>query len=117
MGPLTSVYFYAPLCTVLIGLILPIMEGWAPFLAVPHVGFPILFANGLVAFCLNIAGVYLIDSAGGLVLTLAGVFKDILLVTSSVLFMGSEVSLVQAGGYSIALAGLLYFKLGTFKTA
>lgn len=69
-----------------------------------------LLLNGIFAFSLNIAGVFLVQSAGSLVLTVSGVFKDILMVTSSVLLLGSQVSLVQAVGYSMALTGLIIFK-------
>jgi hypothetical protein len=51
------------------------MEGCAPFENINRVGATILILNGLIAFCLNIAGVFLIDSAGSLVLTLSGVGK------------------------------------------
>jgi hypothetical protein len=47
-----------------------------------------------------------------LVLTLCGILKDILLVMCSMLIWGTQVSLTQFFGYSIALGGLLYYKLG-----
>lgn len=40
-----------------------------------RVGPLIMLANAAVAFSLNIAAVFLVAAAGGLVLTLAGVFK------------------------------------------
>jgi hypothetical protein len=40
------------------------------------------------------------------------VLKDILLVFASMLLFGDPVSLLQAFGYGIALAGLMYYKLG-----
>lgn len=47
-----------------------------------------------------------------MVLTLCGVLKDILLVVASVVFRSEPVTGLQVFGYSIALAGLIYFKLG-----
>ena len=41
--------------------------------------------------------------------------KDILLVVASMFIFRDPVSLLQAFGYSIALAGLLYYKLGADK--
>lgn len=41
--------------------------------------------------------------------------KDILLVFASMLLFRDPVSLLQAFGYSIALAGLVYYKLGGEK--
>jgi hypothetical protein len=43
--------------------------------AIPHLGFGHLFANAMTAFMLNVAAVWLVGVGGGLVLTLAGVFK------------------------------------------
>lgn len=56
-----------------------------------------------------------IGKTSSLVLTLSGVLKDILLVGASILIFGDPVSLTQAFGYSIALAGLVYYKLGSDK--
>lgn len=50
-----------------------------------------------------------------MVLTLCGVLKDILLVCASVLIWGDPLSVLQMFGYSIALGGLVYYKLGADK--
>lgn len=47
-----------------------------------------------------------------MVLTLCGVLKDILLVAASIAIWGTHVSPLQAFGYTIALAGIVYYKLG-----
>lgn len=48
-------------------------------------------------------------------MTLSGVLKDILLVAASMLIFRDPVTGVQFFGYSIALAGLVYYKLGADK--
>ena len=45
-------------------------------------------------------------------LTLCGVLKDILLVAASMIIWQDPVSPLQFFGYSIALGGLVYYKLG-----
>lgn len=45
-------------------------------------------------------------------MTLCGVLKDILLVFASIAIWGTPISGLQAFGYSIALGGLVYYKLG-----
>jgi len=57
----------------------------------------------------------LIGRTSALVLTLSGVLKDILLVIASMVIFGDPVSPLQAFGYSIALGGLVYYKLGAEK--
>lgn len=45
-------------------------------------------------------------------MTLCGVLKDILLVAASIAIWGTPISGLQYFGYSIALGGLVYYKLG-----
>ncbi|KIJ36998.1 hypothetical protein M422DRAFT_34024 [Sphaerobolus stellatus SS14] len=116
MDPLVSLHYYAPVCALLNLCLIPLKEGFEPFYAlmdaVRSPGLLVLLSNASVAFLLNVAAVFLIGAAGGLVLTLAGVFKDILLITGSVLIFGDKITFIQIVGYSIALVGLV-----TFKTA
>ncbi|KAM0793492.1 hypothetical protein ACM66B_000932 [Microbotryomycetes sp. NB124-2] len=111
MGPLVALYHFAPVCACLNSMLIPIFEGWAPFVEVwEKVGAPFLVVNASTAFALNVAVVFLIGCASSLVLTLSGVLKDILLVVGSVVLMGSTVTVTQVVGYSIALMGLVVFK-------
>ncbi|KAG1748262.1 uncharacterized protein EDB91DRAFT_870246 [Suillus paluster] len=83
--------------------------------AVPHTTPSLLFTNELFAFLLIIATVSLMGAGSGLVLTLAAVLKDVLLVTGSVVIWGGDVGVIQASGYSIALCGLVLFKVSGGK--
>ncbi|PIL23337.1 transporter [Ganoderma sinense ZZ0214-1] len=110
MNPLVSLHYYAPVCALINLLVLPLTEGFAPFYEIMRVGPLILLSNAAIAFLLNIAAVFLVGAGSGLVLTLAGVFKDILLITGSVLIFGAQITPVQVVGYSIALVGLILYK-------
>jgi drug/metabolite transporter (DMT)-like permease len=108
LDPLSSLYYIAPLCAAFIGVAclvfefqdLPIDRIVSPtFLAV-------LMVNGCIAFTLNIAVVLLISNTSALVLTLAGIIKDILLVFLSIVIFGSPVTPLQYAGYGVALMGL-----------
>lgn len=48
-------------------------------------------------------------------MTLCGVLKDILLVAASMMLWNTPVTALQFFGYSIALIGLVYYKLGGDK--
>ncbi|KAJ3783424.1 TPT-domain-containing protein [Lentinula aff. detonsa] len=111
MDPLVSLHYYAPVCAFLNLAALPFTEGLAPFFELARIGPFILITNAAVAFLLNVAAVFLVGAASGLVLTLTGVFKDILLITGSTLIFGSTVTAIQVFGYSVALGGLVMFKL------
>ena len=127
MDPLVSLHYYAPICALINLAILPFTEGLTPFYELARIGPLILISNAAVAFCLNVAAVFLVGAGSGLVLTLAGVFKDILLITGSVLLFGSLITPLQiiggfalvhmlhlylnsSQGYSIALGGLILYK-------
>jgi hypothetical protein len=75
MDPLVSLHYYAPVCAIINVLVIPFTEGLAPFYELARIGPLILLTNASVAFCLNVAAVFLVGAASGLVLTLAGVFK------------------------------------------
>lgn len=116
MDPLVSLYYFAPACVCMNGLVLIFTE--LPDLTmndIYRVGGLTLFANALVAFLLNVSVVFLIGKTSSLVLTLSGVLKDILLVFASMFLFKDPVTLLQAFGYSIALGGLIFYKLGGEK--
>jgi hypothetical protein len=48
-------------------------------------------------------------------MTLCGVLKDILLVAASMMLWNTPVTALQFFGYSVALVGLVYYKLGGDK--
>lgn len=53
-----------------------------------------------------------IGKTSSLAMTLCGVLKDILLVVTSMIIFLDLVKPMQAFGYSIALAGLVYYRIG-----
>jgi len=110
MDPLVSLHYYAPVCAAINLLVLPFAEGFEPFRQAMSMSFWIFLSNASIAFLLNVAAVFLIGVGSGLILTLAGVFKDILLIAGAVILFGKPVSLFQIAGYGIALVGLVIFK-------
>ncbi|KAL6849431.1 hypothetical protein ACO1O0_008971 [Amphichorda felina] len=113
MDPLVGLYYYAPICAGMNMLVAFWTE--VPYFRVEDLyrtGFSMLFLNALVAFMLNVASVCLIGRTSGLVMTLTGILKSILLVITSVLLWRTPVTLLQSAGYSTALAGLVYYSLG-----
>lgn len=64
MDPLVSLYYFAPICAVMNGLVALIWE--FPKVSMPevyNVGLFIFFLNGLCAFLLNVSVVFLVSSA------------------------------------------------------
>ncbi|KAM3514862.1 hypothetical protein MY11210_001467 [Beauveria gryllotalpidicola] len=113
MDPLVSLYYFAPVCAALNGVIALVTEVPRCTVAeVLDVGLSTFFLNGLCAFMLNVSLVLLIGKTSAVVLTICGVLKDILLVVASMVIFGSQVTALQFFGYSIALGGMVYYKLG-----
>lgn len=108
LDPLSSLYYISPVVMCIIGTACLIFEaGDLPIdriLSPPF--FLLLLVNGMIAFTLNIAVVLLIGSTSALVLTLAGIVKDIMLVVLSIVVFGSPVTPLQYAGYGVALLGL-----------
>ncbi len=70
-----------------------------------------LVINGFMAFFLNIAVVLLIKNTSSLTFSITGLFKDILLVTFSVLVFRNPITNLQLFGYMISLASLNMYKV------
>ncbi|KAF8187010.1 TPT-domain-containing protein [Mycena galopus ATCC 62051] len=111
MDPLVSLHYFAPVCALVNLMILPFTEGMEPFRHLARLGPLVLVSNAFIAFLLNVAAVFLVGVGSGLILTLAGVLKDILLIAASVAFFSATVTPLQVLGYSIALGGLVMYKL------
>ncbi|KAI0395935.1 triose-phosphate transporter [Xylariaceae sp. FL0594] len=113
MDPLVSLYYFAPICAAMNGVVALIWEVPRVSLSeVYNVGLFIFFLNGLCAFLLNVSVVFLIGKTSAVIMTLCGVLKDVLLVLASMAIWATPVSGLQAFGYSIALSGMIYYKLG-----
>jgi hypothetical protein len=136
MDPLVSFYYFAPICAIMNGVVALFFE--VPYLTladIGKVGYFTLLANAMVAFGLNVCVVFLVSAnyplpgllrtpfililpssqigrTSSLVMTLCGVLKDILLVFASIAIWGTPVTPLQFFGYSIALCGMIYYKLG-----
>ncbi|KAH8820014.1 triose-phosphate transporter family-domain-containing protein [Xylogone sp. PMI_703] len=113
MDPLVSLYYFAPVCAIMNFFVALFWEIPGLTMAdIYEVGIYTLIANASCAFLLNVSVVFLIGKTSGLVLTLCGVLKDILLVVASMLIWGTIITPLQIFGYGIALSGLVYYKLG-----
>lgn len=130
MDPLVGLYYYAPVCTIMNMVVVFFSEGprfqWED---AAKAGYGMLFANAFLAFMLNIISVFLVSPSqrlylipiltaiqigktSGLVMTLSGILKSILLVAASVIIWNTQISLLQTLGYSIALMGLVLYSVG-----
>jgi drug/metabolite transporter (DMT)-like permease len=113
-NPLVSISIFAPPSFV---LLFPVALWFEPralaSLAVPTVGLAVLF-NTLTAFVLNLSVVMLVSRTSGLILTLAGIVKDIVMIVASMYIFANPVTVIQVFGYLLALIGLNMYNV--YKT-
>merc|ERR1719440_1824810 len=105
VDPLTMVLTMSPLCLCTLSIGLYFL--WEPGTMVDahHMAFH-LCLNGLNAFALNVAVALVIRYASGVSFVLAGVIKDILIVTFAAIFAGALVTRMQIAGFTIAVVGV-----------
>lgn len=133
MDPLVCLYYTAPVCALVnITMALAIELPRFQFDTTMSVGPLILLANAAVGFAVNFTSMVLvsysilifndypanIDQIGktsGLVTTLTGIFKNILLIACSTAIWRTEITPIQIFGYSVSLMGLIYYALGVDK--
>lgn len=136
MDPLVSLYYYAPVCAVMNVIVAIGSEANRfDFGDVGRAGAGLLVLNAMVAFMLNVSSVFLVSQyppltvqhkdtnnhvkigkTSGLVMTLTGILKNILLVIISVMIWKTNITAIQFVGYAIATAGLAYYSLGWEQT-
>ncbi|KAK9781907.1 hypothetical protein SCAR479_01778 [Seiridium cardinale] len=118
MDPLVGLYYYAPVCAILNGMVALVFEMPKFDSAdLQRVGWTVLVLNGLVAFMLNVASVFLIGRTSALAMNLTGILKSILLVVASMVIWNTPMTLLQAVGYLVTLVALFYYSMGGFETA
>ncbi|KAI0128884.1 triose-phosphate transporter family-domain-containing protein [Xylariales sp. AK1849] len=117
MDPLVGLYYYAPVCAVLNGIVALVIEApdfnWEDL---DRVGWEVLGLNGFIAFMLNVASVFLIGKTSALAMNLTGILKSILLVAASMAIWHTPITALQAFGYGIALLGMAYYSMGAEAT-
>jgi hypothetical protein len=105
VDPLTMVMTMSPLCLCTLSVGLYFL--WEPgTMADAHHMAYHLCINGLNAFALNVAVALVIRHASGVSFVLAGVIKDILIVTFAAIFTGALVTRLQVAGFTIAVMGV-----------
>lgn len=109
LGPLDSLSLYAPACTLFLFTASMATGEMTRVLVLDKWVLSELLGNVLVAFALNLVTLWLVMETSSLVLTMCGVFKDILLIFASKLFFASLFTHIQVIGYSISLVAIYVF--------
>lgn len=114
MPPLVALSCYAPLCLMILvpfAVLTELPEVWVTWRQdlEMKVGLSWMLLNGFVAFALNVSVVLLIQKTSAVVYILCGIGKDVMIVTMSVVLLGTPVSSQQVVGYILAIGGIQVF--------
>jgi len=102
---LTFVFFQAPMC--LIPLLISLAFTWTPDIATDFAAiWPLLLANALVAFALNVVIALTLKHLSALAFTIIGLLKDAVIVASSAAVFGDPISVQQRIGFGVTLIGM-----------
>ena len=69
----------------------------------------LMFANGCVAFLLNIAVFLVIGRTSAVTMRVAGVVKDWTLICLSAVLFGAKISVLTLSGYGVAFVGVTLY--------
>jgi drug/metabolite transporter (DMT)-like permease len=112
-NPLVALALFAPLCVVFLLPIALFIEplGYQLLFSSNHILYLVL-ASSLCALGLNCCNVWALSrDAGPLLLSLAGVVKDMFMLILSIIMLGNQITSKQTTGYALALFGLLMFRV------
>ncbi|KAF4972589.1 hypothetical protein FSARC_862 [Fusarium sarcochroum] len=113
MDAMVGLYYYAPVVALLNLFVAFIIEiPYFDMADLHRVGFLMLFLNAAVAFALSFTSMVLIGKTSGLVMSLSGIFKNILLIVVSVILWHVTITPVQLIGFSVTLCALVYYSFG-----
>lgn len=110
LSPITALYYIAPAVVPLL-LLIAVIKGEIRALIENGWNFPLwmMVTNMMLAFSLNFIGLIVIKRMSAVAYVLAGICKDILLVSGASLIFGEMITTQQVIGYGIALIGLGYY--------
>ncbi|WIA28015.1 hypothetical protein OEZ86_010603 [Tetradesmus obliquus] len=113
MNPLQSLYYVSPAC--FISLLLPFLCVEYPRIVAAqaehsiHFNAPVLLANALAAFALNLAVFLLIGKTSALTMNIAGVIKDWMLIFFSYYIFKAPVTTLNLAGYFFCCSGVVWY--------
>jgi len=110
LDPLTYTLFVAPICFVV--LVFVNIFAWQPGTVERfYIWWPVLLANALLAFCLNILVATVVKECSAVGFVLTGLIKDIVIVLFSAVFFNETVTQWQYCAFALTLMGIWFWSI------
>ncbi|EIW82634.1 TPT-domain-containing protein [Coniophora puteana RWD-64-598 SS2] len=121
-NPAATVFWLAPVMGVSLAIISVFWESWSEIFAPPFLSgdssFSTLFflvAPGVVAFCMVLSEFYIIQRAGVLPMSIAGIAKEVTTITISAWVFGDELTPLNITGVGITVCGIALFTYHKYR--
>ncbi|KAF9231398.1 triose-phosphate transporter family-domain-containing protein [Melanogaster broomeanus] len=122
-SPPVTIFWLSPAMAITLAVTSTIWEGWGTVLSTPFFANAastaktvlILFAPGVLAFCVVLSEYYIIRRAGVLPMSITGIAKEVSTITISAWFFGDELTPVNITGVSITICGIALFTYHKYR--
>ncbi|KAI8992861.1 TPT-domain-containing protein [Trametes punicea] len=122
-NPAATLFWLAPIMGITLAVTSMLVDGWAktfggPFFA--SIGEALkttlfLFFPGILAFCMVLSEFYIIQRAGVVPMSIAGIAKEVTTIISAAWFFGDELTPLNITGVAITACGIALYTYHKYK--
>jgi solute carrier family 35 protein C2 len=124
-NPAATIFWLAPATGATTALVSMVWEGWFTIFASPFFqdmastlrSGLFLVAPGILAFCMVMSEYYIIQRAGVLPMSIAGIAKEVSTITVSAWFFGDELTPLNIIGVGITVCGIALFTFHKYRNS
>ncbi|KAI0329222.1 TPT-domain-containing protein [Cubamyces sp. BRFM 1775] len=122
-NPASTLFWLAPIMGVTLAVTSVLIDGWGKvfsshFFATPGEAFKtmfFLFCPGVLAFCMVISEFYIIQRAGVVPMSIAGIAKEVTTIIFAAWFFGDELTPLNITGVAITACGIALYTYHKYK--
>ncbi|KAF9268768.1 TPT-domain-containing protein [Marasmius fiardii PR-910] len=122
-NPVATIFWLSPSMGVTLAILSMIIESWGSLFASEFFGtfwaalqtMLFLIAPGVVAFCMVLSEFYILQRAGVVPMSIAGIAKEVTTITISAWFFGDQLTPLNITGVAITVCGIVLFTYHKYR--
>ncbi|KAL4080170.1 triose-phosphate transporter family-domain-containing protein [Scleroderma yunnanense] len=122
-NPAATIFWLSPMMGITLAIISIVWEGWRNVFATPFFNslastintLLLLTLPGVLAFCMVMSEFYIIQRAGVLPMSIAGIAKEVSTITVSAWFFGDELTPLNITGVTVTTCGIALFTYHKYR--
>ncbi|KAJ8462865.1 hypothetical protein ONZ51_g10620 [Trametes cubensis] len=122
-NPASTLFWLAPIMGITLAVTSVLIDGWGKvfsshFFATPGEAFKttfFLFCPGVLAFCMVLSEFYIIQRAGVVPMSIAGIAKEVTTIICAAWFFGDELTPLNITGVAITACGIALYTYHKYK--